>query len=147
MSRACLGQRAVLMLDRIILGARKLCIGFGSGFFDGAGVVVLVARQGCPTCKRFLAICIGAFVRSLARVYSAVSCKRAGIAEWLTGAGQRLCLSEDASVAYLATSLAHMRFLSRVHTRVYGQCRSLNELFAAARPVTHMRSDTTVNPF
>ena len=71
------------MFDGIVFGARKLCIRFSGSFFDGARVVVLVARQGRAACKSFLAIGIRTLVGSLARVYSAVSRKRARITEGL----------------------------------------------------------------
>ncbi len=49
--------------------------------------------------------------------------------------------------AYLAASLAHVWFLSGMDSHMHSQGRSLNELFATARKVASVGSDTTVNAF
>lgn len=45
----------------------------------------------------------------------------------------------------LSASLAHVRLLTRVYSRVYRQCRALDELFPAPGPVASMRSNAGVD--
>lgn len=69
---------------RLHRGTRSQGCSSGSGrFFDSAGVVVLVTRQSCATRKGLLAVGVGALVRSLARVDSAVTRKRRRVTEGL----------------------------------------------------------------
>lgn len=46
---------------------------------------------------------------------------------------------------HLSTTLAHVRLLSGVDTLMYGQGRSLDELFTAIGIVTNVRSDSSVD--
>lgn len=50
---------------------------------DRTSVVILVTRQGRPASKSLLAVGIGALVRPLARVNTAMAGQRARVAEWL----------------------------------------------------------------
>jgi len=50
-------------------------------------MVILMPGQGRPPCEGLLAVCIGALVRPLAGVDSAVPRKGAGVGEWLQGDG------------------------------------------------------------
>jgi len=49
--------------------------------------------------------------------------------------------------AHLAASLAHMRLLAGVYARMHSQSAALNELFATAGVIAHVRSDATVDTF
>ena len=59
--------------------------GFGlrSRLFNGARVVVLMARQSRATGEGFLAVRVGALVRAFAGMDSAMTGQRRGITEWL----------------------------------------------------------------
>lgn len=118
--------------------------------FDGAGVMVLMSRQGCSTGEGFLAIGIRTFVRSLAGMDATMSRQRARVAERLfpprpvSTRPNRLVLC---TVTYLATALTHVRFLAGVDSGVHRQCRPLDELLLATRIITHVGSYTTMNAF
>lgn len=78
------GPRLLGILSRN--SARTLGQGFGAragGLLDGAGVVVLVARQGRAASKGLLAVNIRAFVRPRAQVNAAVAGQRAAVAKGL----------------------------------------------------------------
>ncbi len=80
------GPRLVLGTLRRSNGARALGKGFGAGtcrLLDGAGVVVLVARQGGAASKGLLAVDIGALVGARARVNAAMPSQRAAVAKGL----------------------------------------------------------------
>lgn len=47
--------------------------------------------------------------------------------------------------AHLPASLAHVRLLTRMYSRVYCQSRALDELLPTARPVTSVRSNSGMN--
>lgn len=47
----------------------------------------------------------------------------------------------------LATTLAHMRLLASVNSRMNGKRRSLDELLPTTRMIANMRTNTTVNAF
>ena len=55
--------------------------------------------------------------------------------------------SQEDSGTHLATSLAHMRLLAGVYARMHSQSAALNELFATAGVIAHVRSDATVDTF
>lgn len=106
--------------------------GSGSGrgsFLNSSAVMILVTCKSSSAGESLLAVGIGALVGSLARVRSSMASKRAAVAEGL-GAG-----------------FAVVRFLASVHSLMYGQSRSLDELLPTVWPVAHMRSDATVNAF
>ena len=64
--------------------SRCECCSSGSfRFFDGAGVMILVASEGSAACERLLAIRVRALVWSLPGVNTAMTSKRAGIREGL----------------------------------------------------------------
>lgn len=58
-----------------------------------------------------------------------------------------LCTMSNMTEAYLSTSLAHVRLLSRVDALVDCQSGTLNELLAAIGEVAYVRTDATVNTF
>lgn len=124
--------------------------GLSSGarsILDTASVVVLVPGESGASSERLLAVGIGALVRAFPGVDATVTRQRTRIAE-------RLC-SKSASPshasllyrlrAYLATALAHVRFLTGVDPLVDCQSGPLDELLAAVREVADVRPDATVD--
>jgi hypothetical protein len=75
MSGAGIRKRVVVMLDGIALRAGGIGVGFSSRFLNCARMVILMECQCGLLCKGFLTVCIWTFVRSLARVDSALSDK------------------------------------------------------------------------
>lgn len=102
-------------------------LGLSSSFLDSAGVMVLVTGQGRPTSECLLAVGVRALVGSLARMDTTMPSQRRRIAKGL------------------AASLTHMGLLTSVYTRVYCQGGALDKLLSAARPVTSMGPDTSVD--
>lgn len=54
-------------------------------------------------------------------------------------------LSADRSL-YFTTSFTHVGFFACVNSSMHSQCRPLYKLLLTARMLTHVRSDTAVNP-
>jgi hypothetical protein len=110
--------------------------------------MLLVPGECCPSRERLLAAGERAFVGSLPGVYSPMARQGAGITE-----GLALCQyfhnpqPRVQFVTYLATPLARMRLLSRMHSLMYSQGRSLYESLPAACVLAHMRPMPSVNPF
>lgn len=135
------------------LGSGKRRRSSSCGFLNRAAVVVLVPGKRCPSGKRFLAIGVGTFVRSVARVGASVSRQRAAVAESLLISNGLAHVRAYARatvfrlLTYLGASLTVMRFFSRVDTLVNGQGRSLDELLAASREIADVRSHAAVYPF
>lgn len=120
--------------------------GGSSSLLDGACMMVLVACQGGATREGFLAVGIGALVGSLSGVNATMSGQRARVTERLhaiLGAS----MVHGNWVAYLAASLTHMGFLTRVDTLMDCQGRALDELLAAVGVVAHVRTDPAVDTF
>lgn len=114
------------------LAGRAACKNGGccaGGILDCASVVVLVTRQRRAAGERLLAVGIGALVRPLAGVDTAMACKGAGVAKGL------------------ATALALVRFFTGVDTAVDGQGRSLDELFSAAGELADMGAHAGMDAF
>lgn len=88
-----------------------------------------MTRQSCATRKGLLAVGVGALVRSLARMDSAMTRERRGIAEGL------------------AAALTHMRLFSSVDARVHCESRALNELLSTAWIITDVGAYSAVNTF
>lgn len=86
-----------------------------------------MAGEGGSAGKGLLAVGVRALVRALSRVCSAMSGKRAAVAEGL------------------CASLAVVRLLSSVHSLMHGQGRPLDKLLAAVRPVANVRTDSAVD--
>lgn len=110
-----------------VFAVTKVCFSLSGGLFDGAGVVVLVAGEGCAASEGLLAVGVGTLVWPLAGVDSAVSGERGGVAEGL------------------AAAVTHVRLFAGVDAGVDCQGRALDELFTAAGPVTRVRSNPTMN--
>lgn len=118
-------------LDRLhtIHAGRKSRRGLGCSLLYRANVLVLMPRQGSAASEGLLAVGVRALVRTVTRMGASMT-------------GQRAAIAEGPS-----TPLAHVRLLSSMHAVVYGQSRSLDELLAALRKVTHMGSVASVDSF
>ena len=131
------------MLGR--LSIRQFCIRLCCSLFNCSSVVILMTVQRRSPGKGLLAVGIGAFVGSLARVYPSVSREGARITEWL-----QLCqlgkYQESSTSTHFATSLAHVRLLPCVYPHMDSQRRPLNKLFTTARMFALMWTDSTMYP-
>lgn len=62
--------------------SQELCCSSGS-IFNRSGMMVLMAGESGPSCESLLTVCVGALVRSLSGMDTAMTSQRAGVTERL----------------------------------------------------------------
>lgn len=110
MSRSSFGIYTFRRTGRSLFILSQACLRLQSSLLNSASVMILMACQSSTARERLLTICVGAFVRSLARMNAAMSGQRGGIAEGLYPGGvsmRRSVIIRKFSIEYSPFHIAH----------------------------------------